>query len=690
MSSFAKISIRFAADLREFSSQMQNANRDIKSLGKNMQKVGSGLTLGVTAPLTALGFVAVENFDKQAKAIAQVEAGLKSTQNAVGYTSTELQKFASDLQNNTIFGDEEILQGATSQLLTFTNIAGEQFQRTQLAALDLATRLDGDLKSASIQLGKALNDPVANLSALSRSGIQFSKDQKETINTLVATNRLAEAQTLILNELENQYGGSAEAAAKAGKGGLTQLSNILGDLTEDFGKIILEALQPFIEQLKQLALSFQKLSPETKKVIVVIGALAAAIGPILVTIGFLATNVIPGLITTFAYLSTTVVPAVTGAFLKLNSVIIANPITAVAAAVGALVYGFTAFIQTITPAVSKLQTFYNLIKSGGQYSTFAALQMRDQAEATAEAAKAAEEASNKMEAFNKLNTVLSNNNYIAPKINLSGPSTIKAPVLSKLERLELDLSIEDAQNDLALLEKDIIRTGGIVATAIDEAQYEALQGKIESLNESFLTLPESAIVAANGLGVFMEKTVEIGSIINDAFKSAIQSTAEFFGEFVGSLATGSAGMKDIFNGLIGIVSNFLSSLGKALIAAGVAALSFETLFANPFLAIAAGAAAIAAASIVKSIISNGPGSGQKVKAFADGGLVYGPTLGLVGEYAGARSNPEVIAPLNKLKDLIKPASSGGGYEPYIADVRLSGQDLLIAIKRANEYKNRRS
>ena len=67
-------------------------------------------------------------------------------------------------------------------------------------------------------MGKALNDPVANLSALSRSGIQFSDEQKAVIKSMAETGRLAEAQTLILDELNRQYGGSAEAAAKADGG----------------------------------------------------------------------------------------------------------------------------------------------------------------------------------------------------------------------------------------------------------------------------------------------------------------------------------------------------------------------------------------------------------------------------------------------------------------------------------------
>jgi hypothetical protein len=200
----------------------------------------------------------IDLFREQEKAVAQVEAGLKSTGNQAGFTAKELQKMASDLQKQTIFGDEEILKDATAQLLTFTNISGEQFDRTQQAALDLATRLDGDLKSASIQLGKALNDPVANLSALSRSGIQFSESQKAVIKDLTESGRLAEAQTLILDELNKQYGGSAKAAAEA-DGGIQQLKNAIGDAREEFGKYILEALRPTIKSLKEF---FENLKPE--------------------------------------------------------------------------------------------------------------------------------------------------------------------------------------------------------------------------------------------------------------------------------------------------------------------------------------------------------------------------------------------------------------------------------------------
>ena len=69
-------------------------------------------------------------------------------------------------------------------------------------------------------------------------------------------------------------------------------------------------------------------------------------------------------------------------------------------------------------------------------------------------------------------------------------------------------------------------------------------------------------------------------------------------------------------------------------------------------------------------------------AFADGGVVYGPTLGLVGEYPGASTNPEVIAPLSKLKNLIEPS---GGME---LQTRISGNDLLVLLERTEKQRNR--
>lgn len=242
------------AKMRTLKSHMRAHNQGLRGVESRWGKLkGMAAAYGpaVLAAMAGRAIIqgvrqSIDLFRQQEKAVAKVAQAIRSTAGAAGRDLQQLKRDASALQEDTLFGDEDILNNVTAQLLTFTNIAGEQFDRTQQVALDLATVLDGDLKSASIQLGKALNDPVANLSALSRSGIQFSEEQKAVIKELANTNRLAEAQKVILSELERQYGGQAAAAAKV-DGGLTQLSNKFGDLLELIGRFVLQALQPLIE-----------------------------------------------------------------------------------------------------------------------------------------------------------------------------------------------------------------------------------------------------------------------------------------------------------------------------------------------------------------------------------------------------------------------------------------------------------
>jgi hypothetical protein len=145
--------------------------------------------------------------------------------------------------------------------------------------------------------------------------------------------------------------------------------------------------------------------------------------------------------------------------------------------------------------------------------------------------------------------------------------------------------------------------------------------------------------------------------------------------------------------LLSTLAGFMQTLGQAMISAGLASQTFQkVLFTQPGLAIAAGAGLMVAAGVVKGIMQKGiegrksPSGGangetpQGIRPFADGGIISGPTLGLMGEYPGARSNPEVVAPLNKLKDMI----GGGGN----LTTRVSGQDLLIMLDRAETNRGR--
>jgi hypothetical protein len=169
-------------------------------------------------------------------------------------------------------------------------------------------------------------------------------------------------------------------------------------------------------------------------------------------------------------------------------------------------------------------------------------------------------------------------------------------------------------------------------------------------------------------------------VTSDAINNAVESMLEGgIAKFAENLGKALAGEKvDLFGGFLALLAEGLSIIGKALIAYGVAMDAFKNAFKDPYLAIAAGVALVSIGSFIGSKISqtaNGGSNQNSPTAFANGGIVSGPTMGLVGEYPGAQNNPEVIAPLDKLKSMI----GGGGSGQFV----LKGNDLVLALQRSN-------
>lgn len=170
--------------------------------------------------------------EQQQQAEAKLAAILRSTGGAAGYSADQLKRMASGLQNVTTFGDQAIVN-AQAILATFTQIRGDVFEGAIKSSLNLSATLGQDLQSSVVQIGKALNDPIKGITALSRVGVSFSEQQKETIKGLVESNQVMEAQRLILQELQTEFGGVAEEMAKTAGGQVQQLKNAFGDLTEE-------------------------------------------------------------------------------------------------------------------------------------------------------------------------------------------------------------------------------------------------------------------------------------------------------------------------------------------------------------------------------------------------------------------------------------------------------------------------
>lgn len=186
--------------------------------------------------------------------MADLNATLLSTQGVSGMTTESIIAIADSLKSVTKFGDDAIISGE-SMLLTFTNIGKDVFPMATEAMLNMSTKMKQDVSQSAIQLGKALNDPISGLTALRKVGVTFTQAQEDVIKSLVETGDIAGAQTVILQELEKEFGGVARAAGETLPGKIAIMKNSLGDLKETIYFALLPALAPVIDRITAFAAS---------------------------------------------------------------------------------------------------------------------------------------------------------------------------------------------------------------------------------------------------------------------------------------------------------------------------------------------------------------------------------------------------------------------------------------------------
>ena len=225
---------------------------------KGMKGKVAGLAKGVFAPMIAAGStVAIAGLLKdsvgearEAEKVGAITSQIiKSTGGAAKVTADQVGDLSEKLSLKSGV-DDEVIQSGANMLLTFKQVRNEVgkgndiFDRATAAANDLSAAGFGDMAGQSKMLGKALNDPVKGMSALSRSGVTFTAEQQAKIKSLVAEGKQLEAQKIMLTEIESQVGGTAEAQATAGD----KAAVAWGNLQETIGT----GLLPVIDKMQTI------------------------------------------------------------------------------------------------------------------------------------------------------------------------------------------------------------------------------------------------------------------------------------------------------------------------------------------------------------------------------------------------------------------------------------------------------
>lgn len=802
MANLAQINIRFAANLKEFSTQMQTVQRQFQKVGNQMQSIGQKMTLAVSLPLGAAGVAAYNMAADFEDALGATDQIFKDASDAVQQWSSQLPTYfgiakkealeysnmmGSMLQN--IGGLTE--QEASQQSAKLIELAGDLTAMYGGTTADAVRALTGALKGNNTMLdnyGMAANDALVKAKAfemgLIKQGGEMSLSAKQAATLSLIYEQTGAAQ------------GQAAREADGASGSMRALKTELTNLTTELGEHLLPIITPFIQKLRDVMANFREMDPETKKIVVVVGGLAAALGPLLVALGGIV-SAAPLVISGIASIGT-VFTALTG------------PIGLVAAAIGGLIYLIIknwssvkktlidtanyfidlynesllvrAGVETIIGvfktmgntiklvfdvAGTILKNFWNNLKNiassiGSLLKSFITGDFKAIPGILAEGFRKGFEDSKKSlvdfrSDFMQFNSDMKDTvstalqNAISKRYKMLGQDVDTEEVKKKIEtdvETAINAGVDGFNKKGKQVKVKIITEGSENWYTEQIRQMEEQLANMDMMSDAYKNLSAQILIYKNTLdmiknppkidmepeqgtvdwydyhinqlkeaqsqaGITVEEFKRLNqeiSVLETTFKMQVE--VEGYDEVIektNHLKTISEEMRNAMNGIFSEMSeSMVNSLGEAKNGLDRFAQSmFKTVMKLIGMALSS-SLANAIQGATQSGAATGPGAVFTTPAFiatavggimaafaaipkfADGGIVYGPTLGLMGEYAGAANNPEVIAPLNKLKDLINPAATdhrpvnvvlSGGFD-------VSGETLKLVLDRTERRKFR--
>jgi len=336
MANIRTLKLNLLADVSNFNKELGGVQGKLKGFQNSIKKAGQVATVALGG-LAAAGFTAV----RAAEEVATANARLDTILTSMGYpeATKRVTDYAKTLEATTAV-DENVIKLTQAKLATFKeltatiNVAGGAFDRATKAALDMAASGFGDAASNAVQLGKALNDPIKGITALTRSGITFTTEEKKLIETMVKSGDVLGAQEMILKAIEVQVGGTAEATANS--------SDKMGIAFKNVQEAIGLALLPAFEKLSTIVLENTPKLEQHAGTFLKVGAaiLVLAVAVKTLQVGLAAISIIIRTVT-----------LLTAAF---NFVLALNP-------VGLVVLGIVALVAILVIAYNKFEPFKDLV-----------------------------------------------------------------------------------------------------------------------------------------------------------------------------------------------------------------------------------------------------------------------------------------------------------------------------------------
>ena len=690
-----KLNLKLGIDVSNLDKELAKVERSMSKFGQNMQNIGSNLTQSLTLPIIGLGTAALKSFADMEKLQNGLTAIMGSSQDA----AIEMEKLRKVAENPGLALPEVVKASSSLQSVGMNADAARetitQFGNAVARAGGGAEQFDGVVLALS-QISAVGKVTQEDLNQIKERLPEFARVMKEEFGVVTAegirelgisSEEFIKRSVGALGELERANGGLGNT--------FDNLKDNVGASLAELGKAINESLNleavaaALSEKIQALVNGFKSLNPETQGFIVKAGLIVAAIGPAIFIVGKLITT-FGAMVGTIRLISTTVA-SMAGVISKSFAAILANPailaVTAAIAAVGAIslyVYDnwkafkdkFTNIWISIKNAV--LSNVAALMQGIDSIQKALGLELFDLSGMTKyqEEQKVVETRFKSIgETVDSLKGKLASLFMAAPGKTGTGAggrtgtgelvfgdgtgggggletgkgasSTATSPISA--------ITAESSGITNMLPTLDLLSTKLVSAAA----NNQRLKETNEDVKNSFVAVEAQMMSFGNTLSSALLAAV-------DAFSNlAVQGETDMKKMAAAALQAGRQVIStNIKEGVSGLVKNILAGpTGKAL---------------GPFALAVAGAAG-AGASILFNTLLN------KISApkLAQGGLAFAPTMAMVGDNKNARVDPEVIAPLSKLKSMMGDMGIGGTLE-----TRISGNDLIILLNRSQKGLSR--
>ena len=668
--SLSSLNFILKADISQFQTALRSASTQLKRTGDSFKNMGANMGMYVTAPIAAATTAMLLLTNRSAQFADSIDemsdrTGIaKSTLQELSYVAGQIgidfpamEKAMARL--NKTMGDAA--NGGDRQAEVFEKL-GIQItdNEGQLRSMsDIFPEVVGALSRMSNEternyttmelFGRGANAVITPLTELGEEGLQQMIDRAHELGVVMSDEGIRS-----LAEYADAMESMKDQVAAVGR-----------EMSIGFAKLMTDTILPLLQDkiipaIKSLGQWFSNLSPGVKSAILVFTALAAAISPVMLTIGVMSSSVIPGLLMA--------IRGLTVAFTWLTGVIAANPIGAFAVFITAAATALGLFRTRTKEAADAQHKLGQEIKGVNEevgkqiWEQLGGLSAKKMTDGTYQIIDSFDQLKEKVASLTKgelmsLKAFLENEYSNVTRLAANETSELKKTLYADdLNRITTALGILDTElvkfaeitrtvaAETKTLEETIdaledqlwkevqandanaVSTARLLAVKKQELDYYKEKqkllldiGRMESIKPS-QTQVSTAVMGPPESDILFEKETKQLTTFNEALRetaavaidisnlvaSALSDLAAIVGESLGQLMAGTFDMKNVFEGFIGIIAKFCMQLGEMLIGIGTAKLVLDTLGSvSPYVALAAGIALVALGSMASSFMSSG-------------------------------------------------------------------------------------